>query len=207
MQFRSEKLDNGLEVIAEINPEAFSLSLGYFVKTGSRDETPEMAGVSHFLEHMMFKGTAKRTAVDVNRELDDLGSQSNAYTSEEQTVYYMSVLPENQHAALDLLSDMMRPALRDEDFQTERQVILEEIAMYDDQPPYGAMERAAEGYFGDHPLSRRVLGTKETVAQLDPDSMRTYHQARYAPNNLPPILAQNLDTVYLHDRLAKNPPR
>ena len=124
MQFRSEKLSNGLEVIAEVNPEAFSLSLGYFVKTGSRDETPEMAGVSHFLEHMMFKGTARRTAEDVNQELDDLGSQSNAYTSEEQTVYYMSVLPEFQHAALDLLSDMMRPALRDEDFQTERQVIL-----------------------------------------------------------------------------------
>ena len=133
MQFRNEKLANGLEVIAEVNPEAFSLSLGYFVKTGSRDESPEMAGVSHFLEHMMFKGTARRTAEDVNQELDDLGSQSNAYTSEEQTVYYMSILPEFQHASLDLLSDMMRPALRDEDFQTERQVILEEIAMYDDQ--------------------------------------------------------------------------
>lgn len=193
MQFRSEKLDNGLEVIAEINPEAFSLSLGYFVKTGARDETPEMAGVSHFLEHMMFKGTSKRSAIDVNRELDDLGSQSNAYTSEEQTVYYMSVLPENQHAALDLLSDMMRPALRDEDFQTERQVILEEIAMYDDQPPYGAMERAAEGFFGDHPLARRVLGTKETVASLDPDSMRSYHQARYAPNNLTLVAAGAVD--------------
>jgi predicted Zn-dependent peptidase len=184
MQFRSEVLDNGLEVIAEINPEAFSQSLGYFVKTGSRDETPEMAGVSHFLEHMMFKGTARRSAVDVNRELDDLGSQSNAYTSEEQTVYYMSVLPDNQQAAMDLLTDMMRPALRDEDFQTERQVILEEIAMYDDQPPYGAMERAMEGYFGDHPLSRRVLGTRETVSALDPDRMRAYHQSRYAPNNL-----------------------
>jgi predicted Zn-dependent peptidase len=184
MKFRSEKLDNGLEVIAEINQEAFSLSLGYFVKTGARDETPEMAGVSHFLEHMMFKGTARRTAADVNRELDDLGSQSNAYTSEEHTVYYMSVLPENQHAALDLLTDMLRPALRDEDFQTERQVILEEIAMYDDQPPYGAMERAAECYFGEHPLARRVLGTRETVAQLEPELMRAYHQARYAPNNL-----------------------
>lgn len=193
MQFRSEKLDNGLEVIAEINPEAFSLSLGYFVKTGSRDETPEMAGVSHFLEHMMFKGTARRTAADVNRELDDLGSQSNAYTSEEQTVYYMSVLPENQHAALDLLSDMLRPALRDEDFQTERQVILEEIAMYDDQPPYGAMERAMEGFFGDHPLARRVLGTRETVSDLDPEAMRAYHHARYAPNNLTLVAAGAVD--------------
>ncbi len=184
MQFRSEQLDNGLEIIAEINPDAFSLSLGYFVKTGARDESPEMAGVSHFLEHMMFKGTARRTATDVNRELDDLGSQSNAYTSEEQTVYYMSVLPEHQDASLDLLSDMMRPALRDEDFQTERQVILEEIAMYDDQPPYGAMERAMEEYFGDHPLARRVLGTPETVSNLEPEAMRAYHHSRYAPNNL-----------------------
>ena len=193
MQFRSEKLTNGLEVIAEVNPEAFSLSLGYFVKTGSRDETPEMAGVSHFLEHMMFKGTDRRTAEDVNQELDDLGSQSNAYTSEEQTVYYMSVLPEFQHAALDLLSDMMRPALRDEDFQTERQVILEEIAMYDDQPPYGAMERASEAYFREHPLGRRVLGTRETVSELDPEAMRAYHQARYAPDNLTLVASGAVD--------------
>ena len=193
MQFLSEKLSNGLEVIAEVNPEAFSLSIGYFVKTGSRDETPEMAGVSHFLEHMMFKGTARRTAEDVNQELDDLGSQSNAYTSEEQTVYYMSVLPEFQHDALDLLSDMMRPALRDEDFQTERQVILEEIAMYDDQPPYGAMERAAEAYFREHPLARRVLGTRETVSQLDPEAMRAYHQARYAPDNLTLVASGAVD--------------
>jgi predicted Zn-dependent peptidase len=160
------------------------MSLGYFVKTGSRDESMEVAGVSHFLEHMLFKGTPRRTSVDVNRQLDDLGSQSNAFTSEEQTVYYMSVLPENQFPALDLLTDMMRPSLRDEDFQTEKQVILEEIAMYDDQPPYGAMERAMEEYFGDHPLSTRVLGTKESVSELTAEAMREYHRARYAPNNL-----------------------
>ncbi len=100
MEFRSVQLDNGLEIVAEINPSAFSQSLGYFVKTGSRDETPKMAGVSHFLEHMVFKGTNKRSAEDVNQELDDLGSQSNAYTSEEQTVYYMSVLPEKPNACV-----------------------------------------------------------------------------------------------------------
>jgi predicted Zn-dependent peptidase len=184
MQFRHETLDNGLEVIAEIHPEAFSQSLGYFVKTGSRDESDDLAGVSHFLEHMMFKGTPRRTSLDVNRELDDLGSQSNAYTSEEQTVYYISILPENQTAALDLLTDMMRPSLRDEDFETEKHVILEEIAMYDDQPPYGAMERATEEYFGDHPLATRVLGTRESVSALTAESMRAYHEHRYAPNNL-----------------------
>ena len=184
MQFNKVILDNGLEIIAEVNPDAFSLSLGYFVKTGSRDETSQVAGVSHFLEHMLFKGTPRRTSVDVNRQLDDLGSQSNAFTSEEQTVYYMSVLPENQFPALDLLTDMMRPSLRDDDFQTEKQVILEEIAMYDDQPPYGAMERAMEEFFGEHPLATRVLGTKESVSGLTADAMREYHSARYAPNNL-----------------------
>ena len=189
MEFRSVQLDNGLEIVAEINPSAFSQSLGYFVKTGSRDETPELAGVSHFLEHMVFKGTEKRSAEDVNQELDDLGSQSNAYTSEEQTVYYMSVLPENQAHALELLSDIMRPALRDDDFETEKQVIIEEIAMYDDQPPYGAVERAMEEFFGEHPLARRVLGTRETVMALDPIAMREYHRARYAPNNLTLVAA------------------
>jgi predicted Zn-dependent peptidase len=193
VEFKSEKLDNGLEVIAEINSEAFSSSIGYFVKTGSRDETPAMAGVSHFLEHMLFKGTARRTAADVNRELDDLGSQSNAYTSEEQTVYYVTVLPEFQEQAVDLLSDMMRPALREEDFETERQVILEEIAMYDDQPPYGAMERIMEEFFGDHPLARRVLGTQETVRGLATEDMRAYHAARYAPNNLCLVGAGKVD--------------
>ena len=184
MQFRNVTLANGLEIIAEINPAAFSLSLGYFVKTGARDETPELAGVSHFLEHMMFKGTPTRTSQQVNQELDDLGSQSNAYTSEEQTVYYMSVLPEYQARAIDLLSDMMRPTLHEEDFEMEKQVIIDEIAMYDDQPPYGAMERAMEEYFQDHPLSRRILGTRETVGGMSATAMRAYHQSRYAPNNV-----------------------
>ncbi|MCU0707047.1 MAG: insulinase family protein [Pirellula sp.] len=193
MQFRHEILDNGLEIVAEINPDAFSQSLGYFVRTGSRDEVPEIAGVSHFLEHMVFKGTPTRSSLDVNRMLDDLGSQSNAYTSEEQTVYYMSVLPEHQLSALDLLTDLMRPTLRREDFDTEKQVILEEIAMYDDQPPYGAMERAMEEYFGDHPLATRVLGTRQTVSDLTAEAMRAYHEQRYAPNNLCLVAAGAVD--------------
>ncbi|MDZ4849485.1 MAG: pitrilysin family protein [Pirellulaceae bacterium] len=193
MRFENIRLDNGLQIIAEVNPQAFSQSLGYFVKTGARDETAEMAGVSHFLEHMVFKGTARRSAQDVNRELDELGANSNAYTSEDQTVYYMSVIPEQQEHSVDLLTDLMRPALRDEDFETERQVILEEIAMYDDSPPYGAMERCMEQYFGNHPLSTRVLGTPHTVGTLDTDSMREYHHQRYASDNLCLVATGNVD--------------
>ncbi len=118
MKFREHCLDNGLEIIAECNPAAYSTALGFFVKTGSRDEDDETSGVSHFLEHMTFKGTPTRSAADVNRELDELGAYSNAFTSEEQTVYFVAVLPEFQDRALDLLCDIMRPSLRADDFET-----------------------------------------------------------------------------------------
>ncbi|MCA9226592.1 MAG: insulinase family protein, partial [Planctomycetales bacterium] len=133
MEFRKHTLKNGLQVIAECNPRAFCTSLGFFVNTGSRDEVDANWGVSHFLEHMTFKGTPRRSAEDVNRELDEIGSSSNAYTSQEQTVYYATVLEEYQDRAVDLLCDMMRPALRSDDFEMEKQVILEEIAKYEDE--------------------------------------------------------------------------
>lgn len=203
MQFRSHTLPNGLEIIAECNPKAYSLGLAYFVKTGARDETDEISGVSHFLEHMVFKGTSRRSADDVNRELDELGSHSNAYTSEEQTVYYATVLPEFQDRAVELLSDILRPALREEDFNTEKNVIIEEIAKYDDQPPYGAHEKSMALHFGRHPLSRSILGTKETVGALTPDQMRAYFQQRYSPRNIALAAAGNVD----FDRLVSETER
>ena len=105
MDFEHAKLDNGLNIIAEISPASASMALGFFVRTGSRDETDDIHGVSHFLEHMMFKGTARRTALDVNREFDEMGANYNAFTSEENTVYYAGLLPEFQAAATDLLSE------------------------------------------------------------------------------------------------------
>ena len=112
MQFQTQTLGNGLEIVAEVNPQAYSAAYAFFVKTGARDEWDEVSGVSHFLEHMVFKGTAGRSAADVNRELDELSSSSNAFTSEEQTVYYATTLPEDQPKIVHLLADMMRPALR-----------------------------------------------------------------------------------------------
>ena len=161
MEFRENTLPNGLRVVAEINPGAYSTALAFLVDTGSRDEKANNWGVSHFLEHMVFKGTPRRSAADVNRELDELGSHSNAFTSEEHTVYYATVLPELCDRALELLSDIMRPSLRQEDFDVEKQVILEEIAKYEDQPPYGAHEKGMAIHFGDHPLGRSVLGTTQ----------------------------------------------
>jgi len=183
----------GLRIAAEVDPRGYSASLGYFVRTGARDESDVEAGVSHFLEHMMFKGTARRTAADVNRELDELGGQSNAYTSEEQTVYYATVLPKYQDRIIDLLTDMMRPSLTDADFQTERQVILEEIAKYEDSPPFGAFERAMERYFGPRGLGRRILGTNESITAMTSSVMRDYFSRRYSPENIVLAAAGNVD--------------
>ncbi len=193
MEFKQHTLPNGLEIIAECSPGAYSIGLGFFVKTGSRDESREVSGVSHFLEHMVFKGTQRRTAEDVNRELDELGSHSNAYTSEEQTVYYATVLPEFQDQAVDLLADILRPALREDDFNTEKQVILEEIAKYEDQPPYGAHEKCMAAHFGSHPLSQSVLGTVDTVGALTPSQMRDYFDRRYSPQNMVLVASGRVD--------------
>ncbi|MFM7846813.1 MAG: M16 family metallopeptidase [Planctomycetota bacterium] len=193
MEFKQHTLPNGREIIAECSPGAYSIGLGFFVKTGARDESREVSGVSHFLEHMVFKGTPRRTAEDVNRELDELGSHSNAYTSEEQTVYYATVLPEFQDQAVDLLADIMRPALREDDFNTEKQVILEEIAKYEDQPPYGAHEKCMAAHFGSHPLSQSVLGTVDTVGALTPGQMRDYFDRRYSPQNMVLVASGRVD--------------
>jgi predicted Zn-dependent peptidase len=193
LQFRDHTLPNGLQIVAECNDKAYSTAIGYFVRAGARDETDELSGVSHFLEHMAFKGTAHRTAAEVNQQLDQIGSHSNASTSEEQTIYYAAMLPEYQQTAVEILSDMMRPSLRPEDFDTEKQVILEEIAKYDDQPPFGAHEKAMSQHFGNHPLGRSVLGSVESVKALTADQMGSYFEQRYSPGNMVLTAAGNVD--------------
>lgn len=193
MDYRQHQLSNGLQVLAECNPQAYTSAFGYFVRAGSRDETSEIGGVSHFLEHMVFKGTPNRSAAQVNLELDEMGSASNARTSEESTIYYGSVLPEFQTPMVELLSDIMRPSLREEDFETEKQVIIEEIKMYDDQPPYGGYEKLMAEFFGRHPMGHSVLGTADTVSALTPSQMMEYFQQRYSPSNICFAAAGNVD--------------
>lgn len=193
MQYRQHRLDNGLEIVAECNPAAHAMACGFFVRTGARDETPDIGGVSHFLEHMVFKGTPHRTAEQVNRELDEMGSHSNARTGEESTIYHATVLPDFQSRIVEVLSDLMRPSLREDDFETEKQVIVEEIKMYDDQPPYGGHERIMAEFFGDHPLGQSVLGTEQTVTGLTPQKMHRYFEQRYAPGNIALAAAGNVD--------------
>jgi predicted Zn-dependent peptidase len=182
MEFRQTQLDNGLKVIAEVNSAAASMAAGFFVRTGSRDETPEISGASHFLEHMMFKGSARRTAADVNREFDELGA-----------VYYGAILPEFQERMLDLLCDMLRPALRKEDFDLEKNVILEEIAVYDDQPRFRIYENLMGHHFRGHPLGNSILGTKASITALQRDQMQGYFDRRYSPDNMTVIAVGHVD--------------
>src|SRR5438045_4124624 len=193
MPFHTHRLPNGLQLIGETSPSARSAALGFFVRTGSRDEAPDVSGVSHFLEHMMFKGTPRRTALEVNLDFDRIGASYNAYTSEENTVYYAALLPEYLPRGIDILADILRPSLRQEDFDMEKKVILEEIDMYEDQPGSVAWDRARRLYYGPHPLGNSVLGTKESVTALTRDQMQNYFTRRYAANNIVVSAAGNYD--------------
>ncbi len=199
MEFREHQLDNGLEVIAECNPHARATAVGFFVNAGSRDESDAIHGISHFLEHMAFKGTPTRTPDDVNRELDEMGSSSNAQTSEERTVYYGTVLPDFQDRIVGLLSDIMRPSLREEDFEAEKQVIIEEILMYEDMPPFCAPEKCMAVFFDSHPLARNIIGTVDSVGNMTPAQMRGYFEQRYSPGNIKLVATGDVD----FDRLVK----
>ncbi len=200
--FHQHQLDNGLTILAETDTDAHTAAIGFYVSTGARDETADLMGVSHFLEHMMFKGTDRRTAEDVNREFDEIGADYNAYTSHEHTVYYAHVIPEMLPRAVDLLSDMLRPSLREDDFDCEKNVILEEIGMYDDRPEWRLQDALNEAYFANHPLGHRVLGTKASIQALTASQMRGYFEQRYEPGTMTVALAGNLDLDQILDQLT-----
>jgi predicted Zn-dependent peptidase len=191
--FQERVLSNGIRLIGEVDPAAHSAAAGFFVRTGARDEPAAAMGVSHFLEHMMFKGTGDLSAEALNAAMDDLGASNNAYTSSELTCFYAHTLPEALPDAAKLLGRMMRPALRDDDFETERGVILEEIAMYDDNPFWVLLEAASERHYKGHALGHRVLGTKETIAALPVKTMREYFNERYTAEATVVALAGALD--------------
>ena len=197
MIFKQAKLSNGLTILGEVRESAVSVALGFFVKTGARDESADISGVSHFLEHMMFKGTAKRTALDINYQLAAMGAQANAFTSEENTVYYAAVLPEYFQEALELFSDMLRPALDPGEFETEKKVILEEIALYQDKPHFLVFESALREHFRGHTAGNSVLGTLDSVGALTRESMKSYFDSRYVPGNMLLVASGNFDFAEL----------
>jgi predicted Zn-dependent peptidase len=193
-EFYQERLPNGLQIVGQRMPDLESVSVCFFARTGARDEhDPAIYGVSHFLEHMVFKGTASRDAEQITLDFNRMGAEFNAYTSVEQTVYYARVLGQYLPNAVDLLSDMMRPRLDGGDFALERNVILEEIARSEDVPSSQAYRRMMQTYFAGHALGHDVLGTKESIGNLQVEQMRDYHARRYAANNLVFAIAGNFD--------------
>jgi len=205
MAFHHHVLPNGLNLIGERTPSARSVAAGFFVRTGSRDEAdPALAGVSHFLEHMMFKGTPRRSALDVNRDFDAIGANYNAFTSEENTVFYGAVLPEYLPQAVDILADILRPSLRGDDFDMEKKVIIEEIGMYEDQPGWCLFDHAKKAFFNSHPLGNSVLGSVQSIADLTRDQMAGYFDRRYVAPNITVTVAGNFDWSAFVELVEKN---
>ncbi len=191
------QLDSGLRVVTEHVPAVRSIALGFWVRTGSRDESPAQAGLSHFLEHLLFKGTDRFSSLEIDETFDGMGAEVNAGTGKETTSVYSRFLDRHLDRAFDVLQDMvLRPSYPDID--SERQVVIEEIAMYEDEPQDKVHDVLATAIFGDHPLGRPVIGRAEVVSSVPVADIAAYHRARYAPDNLVVAAAGSVD----HDRIV-----
>jgi predicted Zn-dependent peptidase len=180
-----EELSNGLVLLAEPMPHARSVSVGLWVRAGSRKEPPALNGITHFIEHMVFKGTERRSAEQIAREVDAVGGMLDAFTSKETTCFNARVLDEHLPVAFDVLSDMvLRPLFASEDITKERQVILEEIRMEEDNPEAVAHELLVQNFWRGHPLGWPIIGTRGTVKRFTGASVRKCFEPWYAPNNL-----------------------
>lgn len=178
-------LPSGVRLVTERMPDARSVSVGMWFGVGSRDEPDEIAGASHFLEHLLFKGTEDRSALDIARTVDAVGGELNAYTSREHTTYYVRLPARELDLGLDLLTDVVsRPAFRAEEVDAERDVIVEEILMSEDTPDDQVFTSLYESLFPDHPLGRETLGTRETVEDMSRDAIGGFHRDWYRPANL-----------------------
>ena len=197
---RRSVLPGGLRVVTEFLPAVRSVALGIWVGVGSRDEDLPHAGATHYLEHLLFKGTSRRTALDISAEMDTVGGEMNAFTAKEYTCYYARVLDEDLPLAVDILSDMVTSSLiTPKDVDAERNVVLEEIAMNEDDPSDTVHEAFSAKLFGDTPLGRPILGTVDSINAITREQIYEHYRARYTPEHLVVAAAGNLD----HDRVVE----
>jgi predicted Zn-dependent peptidase len=189
----------GIRLVSETMADVRSVAVAYWVGTGSRDEPGELAGASHFLEHLLFKGTARRSAATIAEELDGVGGDCNAFTTKEYTTFYVRLLSDHLDLGLDILSDIMwAPALRPDDIEAERTVILDEILMHADEPADLAGERWQSALFPDHPLGRDTLGTASSVRRISRDDVAAFLAHHYRPGNMVVSVAGDCT----HDQVA-----
>jgi predicted Zn-dependent peptidase len=199
MSFARTVLDSGLTVVTEKMSEVRSVSAGFWFDVGARDEPDALAGTSHFLEHLLFKGTPTRSAKEIADAFDAVGGDVNAFTGKEYTCYYCRVLDDDLPMAFEVLADMITSSRVDpEEFESERKVILEEIAMHEDAPDELVHDLFYRSMWSEHPLGRPVLGYNSTIAGVDRDEVVSYWRERYAPTNLVVAGAGNLE----HDALV-----
>lgn len=204
MSISLTRLSAGLRVVTEELPALRSAAVGFWVGTGSRDEPDETAGTSHFLEHLLFKGTRDRSALEIAQAVESVGGDMNAFTTQELTAFYVRVPDDRLDVALDILSDIVwDPALRVDDVESERQVILEEIRMRDDTPDDLVHDLFASALFPDHPLGREVLGTQPSIGAMSRDAIADYHRHHYRPGNVVVAAAGNLTHEHVVERIAE----
>src|SRR6266403_2107577 len=197
------ELPNGLVVVTERMPHVRSVSVGIWVGTGSRGESPESNGIAHFIEHMVFKGTERRTAEEIAQSMDSLGGMLDAFTAKEMTCFNAKVLDEHLPVAFDVLSDLvLRPRFDEADIAKEKQVVLEEIKMDEDNPESVIHEMFTQNFWRGHPLGLPILGTPETVPQFSRDTLLECFHSWYAPNNIVITAAGNLEHTRLVDMAA-----
>src|ERR1035438_4120376 len=205
---RREGLPNGLTPITERMDHIRCVSLGIWLKAGSRDEKPEVNGITHFVEHMVFKGTTHRTAEDIAREVDSIGGNMDAFTGKETVCFNIKVLDEHLPIAVDLLSDMvLHPVFDANDVVKERGVILEEIKMDEDDPDNLVHEIFIQNFYKGHPLGKPILGTKETVRKFEREGVRSYYQNTFVPENMVISAAGNLEHEHLVALLSRSEER
>jgi predicted Zn-dependent peptidase len=199
-----EVLDSGLRLITERMPQVRSVTIGVWLTRGSRHESDERSGIAHFVEHMLFKGTATRSAEDIAQAIDSIGGQLDAFTAKEYASYYIKVLDEHVPLAVDLLSDIvMRPAFVPEEIEREKKVILEEIKMVEDTPDDLVHELFTQHFWEGHPLGRPILGSKETVESFTEGSLRAYFREAYVAQNMIVSAAGNLEHAAVRDLVVR----
>jgi len=203
-EIQREVLPNGLVVVTEAMPQLRSVSVGIWIRTGSRREPSELNGISHFIEHMVFKGTERRTSEEIARAIDSVGGMLDAFTAKEMICFNVKVLDEHLPAAFDVLADLvLRPRFAEDDIVKEKQVVLEEIKMDQDNPDYLVHEIFSQNFWRGHPLGKPILGTRETVKQFTRESLFNCFHRWYAPNNTVITAAGNLEHARLVDLVAR----
>lgn len=201
---KKKVLPNGLTILTEEMQHIRSVSIGIWLKTGSRDEDAAVNGISHFVEHMVFKGTKNRTALDIARQMDSIGGNMDAFTGKETICFNAKVLDEHLPIAMDVLGDLvLHPTFDAKDIHREKGVILEEIKMDEDNPDYLIHEIFTQNFWKGHALGKPILGTKDTVKQLDQEAVFKFYRKRFAPNNLVISAAGSLDHKQFVDLVAE----